>query len=137
MSIVLLSVRAVRLASLQNVDGFTKAGVMMRDGLTAGARNVTMITTPTAANGHRFQVRATAGGTTTKTQSAGAGTAPIWFRLVRSGNTFTGSHSSNGTTWTQVGTSTIAMASTIQVGMVVTSHLDGSLASAVFDSVSP
>ena len=124
-----------RLASVQNIDAFTKAGLMMRDGLGATARNVAIITTPTAANGHRFQSRTTVGGTTAKVQTATAGTAPVWFRLVRSSNTFTASYSTNGTTWTQLGTATIAMAATIQVGMAITSHVDATLASAVFDSV--
>jgi cellulose 1,4-beta-cellobiosidase len=58
-------------------------------------------------------------------------------QINRTGNVFKGFFSANGTAWTQVGaTTTIAMPSTIAVGLAVTSHADGMIASGVFDSVS-
>jgi hypothetical protein len=55
--------------------------------------------------------------------------------LQRAGNTFTASVSTNGTSWTIVGTQSIAMAASIQVGLAVTSHADGALATAGFTNV--
>jgi hypothetical protein len=43
--------------------------------------------------------------------------------------------SSNGSTWTQSGSVTIQMASAAYIGLAVTSHLDGALATATFSSV--
>ena len=129
-----------RLGSIQNVATWTKAGVMMRDGLTAGAKNVFMFASSTATNGYRWQVRAAAGGSTTSATIAGTacgnGTAPVWVKITRSGSTLTGFCSANGSSWTQVGTTSISLSSTLQVGLAVTSHLDGTLATATFDGVS-
>src|SRR4029453_8306334 len=77
-------------ASITNTAMWTKAGVMMRDGLTAGARNVFMLTTPNAVNRHRFQARVTANMSTTSAASGADAAAPVWVKLVRAGNTSTG-----------------------------------------------
>jgi regulation of enolase protein 1 (concanavalin A-like superfamily) len=122
------------------VDAFTaanewaKAGVMMRESLAAGSKHASMFLTP-SHNGPAFQRRVATGGSTTST-GGGSGTAPAWVRVERAGNRFTASHSLNGTSWTVVGSETISMAATIQVGLAVTSHDPGSLASAAFSSVS-
>jgi glucose/arabinose dehydrogenase/regulation of enolase protein 1 (concanavalin A-like superfamily) len=123
-----------RVVSIENKNGWSKAGIMIRNGLTAGAQNVMMLVSPTDGNGYRWQVRSTAASTTTSTRG-GAGTRPVWLRIVRNGNTLTGSYSANGTTWTQLGTKTISMSSPVQVGLAVTSHVSGTLATGVFDNV--
>jgi capsule polysaccharide modification protein KpsS len=55
--------------------------------------------------------------------------------LKRAGNVFTSYVSPNGTTWTQVGTETITMNSTIYVGLAVCSHNNPVLTTATFDNV--
>ena len=74
------------------------------------------------------------GGISTGT-SGGGGTAPSWVRLVRSGNTITASRSSDGVTWTTVGSDTFSMGQTVYVGVAVTSHDNAVLATATFDQV--
>jgi len=120
-------------ASLANTDPWAKAGVMIRETLTGGAANAMMAVTP--GNGTNFQWRAAAGGTSNTTAGPVA-TAPYWVRLVRSGATFTGSVSSDGATWTTVGTATIAMASAVYIGLPVTAHNVTALNTATFDHVS-
>src|SRR5262249_54698377 len=65
--------------------------------------------------------------------------APIWLRLVREGNTFTGfwATDSNGTpnTWQQIGSHNTFMPSTVYIGLALTSHNNGALATATFDHV--
>lgn len=118
--------------SLTNTNTYAKAGVMFRETLTATSKHA--MTDASAAAGIEFLTRDTTSGATTATVTTGA--APKWVRLVRSGNVFTSYASDNGTTWTQVGTpKTIAMASTIYVGMAVTSHANGTLATGVFSDV--
>ena len=78
-----------------------------------------MLATP-GANGYRFQKRTTLNGTTTA--DAGAQTASLWVRLTRVGDLFTGYSSSDGVNWTAVGSGTLAMGSTIYLGLAVTSH---------------
>lgn len=58
---------------------------------------------------------------------AGAGlTAPVWLRLSRSGTTYAGSYSTDGSTWTPVGSATVTAAAASQdVGMIATSHSSG------------
>ena len=49
--------------------------------------------------------------------------APVWLRLVRNGNSVTGSYSANGTTWTTVGTATLTGAnSTEDAGVFFSAH---------------
>ncbi|RYJ37595.1 Glycoside hydrolase [Flavobacterium anhuiense] len=118
--------------SLTNTNTYAKAGVMFRETLTPTSKHA--MTDASAAAGIEFLTRDTTSGATTATVTTGA--APKWVRLVRSGNVFTSYASDNGTTWTQVGTpKTIAMASTIYVGMAVTSHANGTLTTGVFSDV--
>ncbi|MDB6018174.1 MAG: hypothetical protein JWR19_2663, partial [Pedosphaera sp.] len=61
--------------------------------------------------------------------------APYWVRVVRSGNTFTGYLSPDGVTWTQQGTTTLTMASSVYIGLCVTSRNNPVTCTATFDSV--
>jgi hypothetical protein len=129
-----------RVASIQNVNGWTKGGVMIRDGLTGGAMNVYMFASPSALNSYRWQVRSGSGGSTSSapapSAACGNGTAPVWIRVSRKGSTFTGYCSPDGSSWTLVGSASASMSATVQMGLAVTSHLDGTLAAGTFDSVS-
>jgi hypothetical protein len=121
-----------RLVSQTNPNGWAKAGVMIRDGLAANAKNAAMLATPT---GNRpFQYRVATGGTTASANLASS--SAVWLRLTRSGNTFTAFHSPNGTTWTQVGAAqTITMGTDVRIGLCVTSHNTAALGTAVFDNI--
>ncbi|MEM1058678.1 MAG: DNRLRE domain-containing protein [Verrucomicrobiota bacterium] len=116
--------------SLVNSHSAAKAGVMIRETLDANSKHASSFVTP--ASGGRFSRRTATGGSTAST--TGGGSPPYWVRMVRSGNTFTGYHSSDGVTWTQTGSETITMGSTVYVGMAVTSHTNLALTEAEFDS---
>jgi hypothetical protein len=124
-----------RVTSLENTNSFAKAGVMFRNALTAGSRNVYMLATPVASSLMRFTRRTVDGGTSVATTGASA-TLPHWVRLDRVGNTFTGYTSTDGETFTEVGSVSITMDATLYVGLAVTSHVAGTLATGVFDNVS-
>ncbi|MDB5049113.1 MAG: hypothetical protein JWO30_2184 [Fibrobacteres bacterium] len=121
----------VRLAALQNTDPWSKAGVMIRENLTAGSRNALMAAS--VANGVTFQVRTAAGGATTSTKAAG--TVPKWLRIARVGSQITGYVSDNGAAWTQIGTQSIAMTANAFVGLAVTSHNNAALCAATLQNV--
>src|SRR5205807_1299858 len=87
------------------------------------------------AEGVAFQRRQVTGGTSVST-AASLSIAPRWVKLRRSGNTFTAYESADGVSWTLVGTDTIAMQTTVYVGLAVTSHNTSSSATCTFDSVS-
>ena len=121
-----------RVATEQNVNVWTKAGVMIRDSVAPGSRQALMLVSP--GKGNAFQRRIATGGVSTHTAGAFV-TAPYWVRLSRVGNTVTASQSANGTTWTVVGTDTIAFAQTVLVGLAVSSHSTTAAATATFDNV--
>jgi regulation of enolase protein 1 (concanavalin A-like superfamily) len=123
-----------RIASLQNLDVWTKAGVMMRDGLSAGAAHASMFVSPTTLKGSAYQRRPTADGASVSTTGP-AVKPPYWVKVVRQGTTFTAYTSLDGTGWTPVGSETIVMADVIDVGLAVVSHKNGTLATATFTDV--
>ena len=121
-----------RVASEQNTDGFAKAGVMFRNGLTASAFEAMMAVTP--GNGATFQYR-NSSFPNSNSVTKGGPSAPYWVKLVRSGNTFTGYDSPDGVTWTLVGSAVISMGTTIDVGLALTSHSAGVRNTSTFDHV--
>jgi YVTN family beta-propeller protein len=124
-----------RVLSQQNTNAWAKAGLVVRENLTQGARNAAMLVTP--SSGELFQNRPVANARTYSTGSANpTNTAPIWLRLRRVGNVLTGFHSSDGVTWTQVSSVTLsALPQTVYVGLGVTSKVQTVLSTVVFDMV--
>jgi hypothetical protein len=121
-----------RVNSQTNSNGWAKAGLMIRESLDANAKNVFVDITP--SNGATFQYRAATGGTTSNVVSGGP-VAPYWLKLVRTGNTFTSYISSNGTTWTLLGSTSVSMSSAAYIGLAVTSHDNTKLSTVAFDNV--
>ncbi|MFO8006366.1 MAG: PA14 domain-containing protein, partial [Candidatus Brocadiia bacterium] len=121
-----------RVASQENTNSWAKAGVMIRESLTGGSTHAMMVVTP--GNGTAFQRRTSTGGSSSHTAGSSV-SAPYWVRLTRSGDTFTGYESSDGSSWTQVGSVTISMATDVYIGLPVTSHSDGVLCTAEIDNV--
>lgn len=121
-----------RVVSLSGGDAWAKAGVMIRETNTAGSRHAMTVVTP--GNGVAFQRRTETGSGSGHTSGALV-SAPYWVRLTRVGNTLFSYQSANGTNWTLVGSATIAMSASVQIGLVVTSHNNGQTATAVFDQV--
>jgi regulation of enolase protein 1 (concanavalin A-like superfamily) len=122
-----------RVASVQYVHAWTKAGVMIRQTLAADSPQGLMLVSP--AKGLAFQRRLAAGGLSTST-SGGTGTAPAWVKLERRGNVITAYRSSDGATWTIVGSDMFTMGPDVYVGLALTSHDNARLATATFDSLS-
>jgi fibronectin type 3 domain-containing protein len=121
-----------KVASLESTDGWAKSGVMIRESLAAGARYAATFVTPD--NGLNFHYRTSTNGGSTNVGGA-AVKAPYYVKITRSGNTFTSEVSSDGSTWTTLGTTTISMGSNVYVGLALTSHNDGLLNTATFSNV--
>ncbi|HET7694711.1 MAG TPA: nitrilase-related carbon-nitrogen hydrolase [Vicinamibacterales bacterium] len=121
-----------RVATVEYVQPWVKAGVMIREQLTADSAHAFMLVSP--GKGLAFQRRVSAGGLSTST-TGGAGTAPAWVKLERRGNVISAYRSADGVTWTFVGNDTFAMGTDVYVGLVVSSHDNTRLATATFDSV--
>src|SRR5262245_52777713 len=121
-----------RVATMQNVNVWTKAGVMIRQSTSSGSAHASMFVTP--GKGLAYQRRLTTGAASLNTQIAG--TAPRWMRVTRAGQTITASVSSDGSSWSAVGTDTVSLSGGVWVGLAVTSHDSSRAATATFDHVS-
>src|SRR5258708_1416998 len=89
--------------------------------------------TPTFGNGVRMQYNFT--GSKTATNLAGFSSPNKWLKLQRTGNTFTSWESTDGNTWTQIGSTSVTMNSNVTIGLFVTSHNIGQYSSVAFDNV--
>jgi hypothetical protein len=122
----------VRVTSVPNTGANAKAGVMIRESSAAGAMEAGVWVTP--SSGIVFTSRNGTGGSTSVATASGL-TAPYWVRITRSGNKFSAYRSSNGTSWTRLGTAkTINMSGSAQVGMGVCSGASGVLNTATMDN---
>lgn len=84
-----------------------------------------------------FYYRATTGASMTYQGNRAIPSLPYWVKLSRAGSTFTSYLSPDGINWTQLESSeTITMAESVNVGLVVSSDSNSSLATATFDNVS-
>jgi regulation of enolase protein 1 (concanavalin A-like superfamily) len=123
-----------RVSSIQFVNNWTKAGVMIRNALSPSAAQAFMLVAAAPVKGVPFQRRTSDGNISVSTPGSQS-TAPRWVKLVRAGNTISGYESADGSTWTLVGTDTFAMNTTVLVGIAVSSHVAGTNATVAFDSV--
>ena len=123
---------SARVDSLQQEHHWSKAGVMIRESLSARSRHAFMLVS--GARGLAFQ-RREATSDWSEHKSGGPGADPYFVRLTRSGDTFTASKSRDGRKWIVVGRAVIPMSETVYVGLAVTSHAAGRLASARFSDI--
>ena len=123
-----------RVTSIQAIHAWTKAGVMIRNTLSASSSHGFMLVAASATKGVPFQRRKSEGDISYSTPGSQS-TAPRWVRLVRMGNTITGYESADGVTWTAVGSDTFVMGANVLVGLGVSSHVSGTTATCTFDNV--
>ena len=120
-----------RVASVQGSSA-AQIGIMVRETLNPGSNHVFLFDYAPSI----LMTDRTSTGSSSTYQFVGSATPPNWLKLVRSGNVFTMYGSSNGTTWTQLGTSqTVTMAPNVYVGLAVSNRNTASLATAIFDNV--
>jgi hypothetical protein len=119
-----------RVLSVEYVGEWTKAGIMVREGVAAGAKNIYLA--QTTLNGVTFQVRRQTDSDTVKTVRSGVA-APQWLKVTRQGNVWSGYCSGDGVNWTLVGTDVVALPEQVTVGLAVCSLSAGQLTTGVFD----
>lgn len=109
---------------------------MIRETLSPGSRHVSLFATPRTERDLAFQRRRQTDGISVHT--AGPAVAPPgWLTLGRVGDTIAAYYRASATdAWTLVGRETIpGLPASVLVGLAVTSHVDGTLATARFDNV--
>ena len=128
-----------RVMSLQDTASYAKAGVMFRDSTAANAMFASVVITRNWS--FNFQWRSSTGGSSNTTEVGWSFQPPEWVKLVRSGNSFTAFYATTSGTptasdWIQIGTAeTVAMNTTAQAGLAVTSHANGTLCTGTFTGV--
>ncbi|HTI38225.1 MAG TPA: DUF1349 domain-containing protein [Vicinamibacterales bacterium] len=127
-----IDVRA-RVQGISAASAWSKAGVMIRATLDPSSAHAYMLVS--AAKGAAFQRRPAAGSLSENTSGALVA-PPQWVRLVRAGAAVTAYLSADGSTWTAVGSATIALGSAAYVGIAVTSHNEFTPTTAVVSNVS-
>jgi hypothetical protein len=134
-----------RVTSAVAPDFWTKAGVMIRSDLSPGSPNAFMLYTPNSSHQEPVQQwRDTQGGQSNDTGNHNGSLTigvPIWLKLVRSGNTFTGfwAIDVNGAPgpWNELTAHDTVMPTTVYVGLALTAHTSttGPSAAVTFDHV--
>jgi hypothetical protein len=135
-----------RAVSINNPDYWTKAGIMIRQDTTPGAPNAFMVETGPGHDEPVFQWRTNANNGTSDSDNHPGGDvgngAPIWLKLDRIGNTFYGywaadinNGQSNGPWHNLGGPQTVNMGTNALVGLALTAHNNGAVATAIFDHV--
>jgi hypothetical protein len=131
-----------RVLTMQDTEWQAKAGLMIRESLSAESRNAAITVTP----GHDiwFHYRPAGGGRSLSIQrgidhapdgKAIEAHAPYWLKLVRQAETFISYCSADGKDWQQVAAETIPMGRKVYVGLAVSSHNNPVLNTSSFDNV--
>jgi hypothetical protein len=109
---------------------------MMRESLDSDAPAVTMLLGSTGWRIAAMGIRSTAGGSMDWMTGNQYTWIPVWLRLQRSGNSFTGYQSSNGVAWFPVGTTTVPMNAKYYVGLAASSGdtKTGTVETSTFDN---
>ncbi len=125
-----------QVTSITNTNSSAKAGIMFRNSLTANSTDMFLTLTPSTTQGAKLEGRSSDGGSATIGPSLVGPIPPYWLRLTRVGNVFTAYASSDGITWTTIGSVTETMNQTVFAGLAVSSHAVGSLNTSTFQNVS-
>ena len=122
-----------RVTTEQFTNQYAKAGIMRRKSYDASSAHVILDVKPDG--GVEFMTRAHDGGTTTFI----AGTMsvfPVWLKLSSSTTTITAQISTDGKTWTTLGSTPFANTDIAFNGLAVTSHDNSVLNQSSFDNIS-
>ena len=108
-----------RVDSITNAHAWSKAGVMIRSSLSPGSAHGLALVS--SGKGSAFQRRTASGGVSTNTLGPSVA-PPRWVRAIRLGTRVTAFTSTDGQTWSRIGSDTIALGSVAYVGLAATSH---------------
>jgi regulation of enolase protein 1 (concanavalin A-like superfamily) len=125
----------LRVDSLENTNNNAKTGIMIRSTTAGNSAAMTVAATPTS--GQQFIRRLTNGAASSTTSVSAATFAPIWLRITKAGNNYSAFRSTDGTSWTQIGTTTSAsLGTTFQVGLFSTSATNSNPSSVTMSNFS-
>jgi|GEM_PF-1481254 len=114
---------------------WAKGGVMIRESLNGNSAHAMMVVTGGGGNGASFQYRQTTAGGSAGVDFATAVTVPYWVKIERIGDNFSGYTSTDGKTWTALGSMIIVMEGPVYIGLCVTSHVTTEERTFEFDGI--
>ena len=122
-----------RVMAIQAANQSAKIGLMIRSDLSKDASHGSVFAQP--GNTAQFVSRKTAGKPSTSKSKPGA-RLPRWLKIARQGATIIGYESADGETWNETGRETLeGIEGTAFVGLAVSSHANGQLATGQFTDV--
>ena len=126
------------ITSQQNMTGSAKAGIIVRNDLTASGSAPEGVTLSESPSGGIQLAWDNDSGTYLNSVTPADGTnpelLPLWLELVRNGTVYTGYYSFDGTSWMPVGSATVpGQAATQDAGIFLTSGTAGSPGEALFN----
>ncbi len=130
---------SAQVLSVENTDGWAKAGLMIRESLAPGSKFAFVFVSP--ANGCRFQVRLTTDADAIADDSVTtlqAIEAPQWVKLERNAaGDFNAYNSDDGVTWSPLAWNPrrVLMSPNVYIGIALTSHNSGVTGIAEFSNV--
>lgn len=124
-----------RVTSLTNTHASARAGVMIRESLSGNSKMAAMVVKPGTNGGDTTGRGANAYAHYANENSYPRVTIPYWVKIERRGTRVTAFNSSDGTNWTPAKVYDFTMASPYYIGLCVTSHVDGTPATATFTNV--
>ncbi|HAI11728.1 MAG TPA: hypothetical protein DCM28_08485 [Phycisphaerales bacterium] len=119
-----------RIESMEHTSGSARAGLMMRQSTNSGSEHVSIFARPGGERAFHWRAVANTNAQTLSTQPI---SGPYWLKLARTGDTFKGYYSTDGSNWTLAGTQIIPMNWEIFVGMAVTSATNSELNTAIIE----
>jgi regulation of enolase protein 1 (concanavalin A-like superfamily) len=123
-----------QVSGFTHAQSYSMAGVMIRDTLSAGSPFATMFLISSPGAIVRFR-QETKGPVNQEINNTGE-LAPYWVRLRRTGDTFTGSVSPDGTSWKIVRSGSIPMSPEVRVGLAATTHTTDTVGNYAFTKLS-
>jgi len=124
---------SAEITSQQDTDPWAKAGIMLRASTDPSAPYYAILATP--GNGTVVQYRTSEGDSTTQLTGVTSG-APIYVKVMRTGDSYTAYTSTDGSNWTAYPDSTVTvpdLSGSILGGMADTAHSQFVTNTAVFD----
>jgi glucose/arabinose dehydrogenase/regulation of enolase protein 1 (concanavalin A-like superfamily) len=118
-----------RVTSQSATDPWSKSGIMIKQSATPNAPYVLLAVTPDHGTTFQYNFNGDGG-------SASYTFPNAWLKLERKGDVFTGYTSADGTQWTVVGQTTLAMGDAATAGLAVSAHALGVLNTTTMDNVS-
>ncbi|WP_299494244.1 hypothetical protein [uncultured Shewanella sp.] len=110
----------VRVLSVENTHPWAKGAVMFRETLATGAKNVAL-----DYSAHEYVALQWRADTNARSNYWGknVGQGPVWLKLTRDGDIFTGHYSFDGTNWQLTTQKTIPMTEDIYLGLAASPHV--------------